>query len=550
MNVLLTITDLFRWLYLRLGVDYEQLRAIVGVKLMMDNRRQVIGYTKNKKEPTNVFVWTLFFYALFGVFIALAIATVPSFMLGMVIFFSYIMAMISMTLITDFSSVLLDTSDNTIILPKPIDGRTLFAARTTHIILYLGQLAIGSAVFPAIVVFWQHGVILFLFFLLALLLAVVTAVILTNGFYLLLMQFASEEKLKNIINYFQIFMAILIMGGYQILPRIMERLDLDNFVFEIQWWNFLLPPIWMAGAMEAVHENLFDINHIVLTSIAVSFPVLGSIVVNNYLSPVFNRKLGAMGSSAEPQSKEKIEKGSFPDRLGSWFTTSPVERGAFDMIYKILGRDRKIKLKIYPAFGYILIFGFIFMLKGKEDISTTLHHLPETHFHILLIYLSFMVLQVTLFEIPYSDDFKASWIYFSAPLESPGEILSGTVKAIFVKLFIPAYLVISMVILYIWKVGAVADLVFGIPNNFLMLTLLASLSRRHLPLSMAPSLRGQAGNFVRTVLTLIATGLLGLVHYALSLKPVLMLIAFPLEIGLIYFVLKSYKKTTWKNITL
>src|SRR6187455_2300058 len=120
MRALLTFTDLFRWLYIRLGVDYEQLRAIVEVKLMMDNRRQVIAYTsKNKKEPANVFVWTLFFYALFGVFVALALATVPSFILGMIIFFSYIMVMISMTLITDFSSILLDTSDNTIILPKP-----------------------------------------------------------------------------------------------------------------------------------------------------------------------------------------------------------------------------------------------------------------------------------------------------------------------------------------------------------------------------------------------------------------------------------------------
>src|SRR5690349_23488897 len=116
MKGLLRFTDLFRWLYMKLGIDYEQLRSIVEVKLMMDNRRQVVAYTtKNKKEPSRVFLVALLFYALFGVFISLAIATVPSFMLGMVIFFSYIMVMISMTLITDFSSVLLDTSDNTII---------------------------------------------------------------------------------------------------------------------------------------------------------------------------------------------------------------------------------------------------------------------------------------------------------------------------------------------------------------------------------------------------------------------------------------------------
>ena len=70
----------------------------------------------------------------------------------MIVFYTYIMVMISMTLITDFSSILLDTSDNTIILPRPVDSRTLFAARLTHILLYLGQLGLGLTVIPAIVV--------------------------------------------------------------------------------------------------------------------------------------------------------------------------------------------------------------------------------------------------------------------------------------------------------------------------------------------------------------------------------------------------------------
>jgi len=231
---LLKFLDLFRWLYRRLGIDYEQLRSIVGIKLTMDNRRQLVAYRrKNNEEPGNAFMMTLLIYGFFGAFVALSLYFIPSFVLSLIVFFSYIIVMVAMTLITDFSSILLDTSDNTIILPRPVSGQTLFAARLTHILLYLGQLAIGLTIFPALVVIIKYGFLLFAVFLLAVALSVLTAVFVTNAFYLLVMQFASEEKLKNIINYFQILMAVLIMGGYQILPRIMERMDIASYEFEI-----------------------------------------------------------------------------------------------------------------------------------------------------------------------------------------------------------------------------------------------------------------------------------------------------------------------------
>src|SRR5688500_10687169 len=200
-------------------MDYVQLRAIVATKLTMDNRRQLVAYRRRSKaEPGNTFIMTLVFYSIFGGFVSLAVVNIPSFVLSMIVFFTYIMVMVSMTLITDFSSILLDTSDNTIILPRPVDSRTLFAARLTHILLYLSQLALGLSLIPAIVVLVQHGGWILLAFLVLIGLAIVTSVVITNALYLLLMQFTSEEKLKSIINYFQIVMAIFIMAGYQILP--------------------------------------------------------------------------------------------------------------------------------------------------------------------------------------------------------------------------------------------------------------------------------------------------------------------------------------------
>ena len=149
-KLLLQLLDLFSWAFRIARIDYDKLRAIVATKLTMDNRRQMVGYLrKGKKEPSQTFGLALLFYVALGGSIAFAMYIIPSFIHSMLVFFTYIMVMISMTLITDFSAILLDTSDNTIILPRPVDSRTLFAARQIHILLYLGQMAVALSVIPA-----------------------------------------------------------------------------------------------------------------------------------------------------------------------------------------------------------------------------------------------------------------------------------------------------------------------------------------------------------------------------------------------------------------
>jgi hypothetical protein len=549
-KILLTVLDAFAWIFRLLGADYEQVRAIVAIKIVMDNRRQLVTFQKKAKESGNTFWQTVFVYILLGLFIGFLLSAIPSFRFAMTVFFSYLMVMIVMTLITDFSSILLDTSDNTIILPRPVDGRTLFVARATHIMLYLGQLALGLSIVPCLVVFFMHGWAVLLAFCAGVVLAILTAMFITNAFYLLVMQFSSEEKLKNIINYFQIIMAVAVMGSYQILPRMMGRFTGEFFEFSLNAWSFLIPPLWMAGALEMVKLHVFDGLHLGLTACALIVPFAGMYAVNTYLTPIFNRKLSALSGGVDGSKTKKVvvQNATLPSRR--WFTASSVEQGAFDVVSKLLSRDRKIKLKIYPAYGYVLILGFIFIFRSKDSLESTLAHLSESNYHLVLIYLMFMVQQVACHEIPYSDDFKASWIYFSAPLAAPGEILSGTIKAIFVRLFVPGYAAISVIVLYVWGWRVWPDLLFGLFNNMIMVLLLVTISKRYLPFSMAPSLRTQSGNLVRGLLTGLMIGVLGLIHYGVTYMPVLLWAAIPAQLVLIYFAHRDYQQTPWEQLTL
>lgn len=545
--------DLLSPLIRSLRVNYPQLRAIVSIKLTMDNRRQIISYRrKNENETSHSFLRTLFFCLVFGGFVSLAMAGIPSFLLSMLMYFSYIMVVVSMTLITDFSSILLDTSDNTIILPRPVDSRTMFAARLTHILLYLAQLTIALTLIPSIVVGVRYGLTFFITFEISTILAVITAVLFTNFLYLLILQFSSEEKLKNVINYFQIVMAVFIMGGYQVLPRIANRMNLNEYDIQLTWWSAFIPPAWMAGTMEMVYIKQFDSSHIIFSVLSLAVPLAGFYIMSTFLIPIFNRKLGVMGTATASATRAEsgLQSGEFVKKISRWFTTDPTERGSFETIFRILGRDRKIKLKIYPTFGYIIVFGFIFIFNGKEDLITVWNNLPETKYHLLLIYLAFMIVQVAIFEIPYSDDYKASWIFSSSPIQTPGEVLLGTLKAIFARLFLPAYIAVCIVVVAIWGVDAIDDIIFGLFNNCLMLLVIAFVGDRHLPVSMPPNLRNQTGTFVRNVIMLIVTGAIGAVHYLLAKTNSYVLLGLPVQLVLIYFLQQAYRRTSWEKITL
>jgi ABC-2 type transport system permease protein len=547
-RVLLFIVGLFRKPFEYLGVDFLQLKAIVGTKLTMDNRRNVVAFGQQKaKEQSNRFWVMLLTYGFLGVFVAFAIIGFPSFIIGMAVVHSFLMVMICMTLISDFSSVLMDTSDNTIILPRPVSSRTLVAARITHITLYVGQITLGLILAPFFATAFKYGIGMSFLLLLTTSLSVVFIVVFTNGFYLFLMRIATEERLKSIINYFQIIITVAIMGGYQIFPRMMGNDFVRQADLDLSWWFVLAPPLWMAGFLDLIHSHATDSIHVTLSLLAILIPAGGIYVMNKFLAPLFARKLADLGTPSEiTTTNESKSKTGF--RMANLITKPGLERAAYEMVSTLTSRDRKLKLKIYPGIGYVFIMTFVYLFRGKNSIQIMWNDLPYSSTYIFLLYASFFVVQTALFEVSYSDEFRASWIFGSSPIEKPGEILSGTWKAILIKFFVPVYLVFAVLILLVWKINSIDDIVFALASNVLLFLITVKISSKHLPFSMEATARKQAGNFMRVMLILVALALTGTVHYLLAKIPYALWVGVPLIVTAVYFFYKSYRDTPWADV--
>ena len=551
----LKILDLLKPIYKWQGVDFNQLRAIVGIKLEMDNRRApAFKMNQSEKQHSGAFLLALFLYTLFGAFISAIIAYVPSIVFSFSIYHSYLMVMVTLTIISDFSAVLLDTSDNTIVLPRPITPKTFYAARTTHILLYIGQISFGLAIVPIVVTFFVYGPIVGVATIFTSILIIVFSVAITNGLYLLIMRFTSEERLKSIINYFQITMAVVMMGGYQILPRMLNSKSLENVATDLEWWAVFIPPMWMTGVIKLVSDLSVEWIYLTTAFLAIAVPIGSWKAINKYLTPYFTSKLADLGTSSVPQLQERKEasKKSFISSLTEWIAKPGLERAAFSLVNMAFSRDRKLKLRIYPAIGSFVIIAIVLMMqsskKGDLSLMEYIQSLQGTEKHLIVIYTCIYVLITASFEINFTDEFKASWVYLSAPIKKPGEILSGTLKAILVKFFLPIYGIASVIVLLIWREKAVVDLIFGMQSCILLMVIMAIIADKHLPLSMAPTARNQGGSIARGIITMLIIGVVATGHYFLTKFDLLLWLACPAVLGCCYFVLRLYRNIEWEEI--
>ena len=106
------------------------------------------------------------------------------------------------------SSVMLDIRDRVILLSRPVDARTAGAVKLVHIFIYLSTIAAASTLLPIIAVTVSKGWLGGLVFLCEIILMMGMILSMTAGVYAFVMRFWDGEKLKDMITYVQIALAI------------------------------------------------------------------------------------------------------------------------------------------------------------------------------------------------------------------------------------------------------------------------------------------------------------------------------------------------------
>lgn len=530
---LLKFLDKFKGLYTRVGVDYEKMRIILKIKLTLDRRRtSTIMGSSNKKdeESENSFVYALIIYGIIGAFIGIIILSSSNAMFSFSIAFGMFMFFVLTSFISDFSNVLLDVRDKNVIGTKGVNNKTIAAAKVTHICYYIFLISLALS-WLSIIGMFRFGILTGILFLGELIVADILMIVITALIYLFILRFFNGEKVKDIINFVQIALTIVMTIGYQFLGRMFNVFDL-NIVYKSRIWNLLLPPMWFAAPLYAVNGG--EINKIIIMLITLAFivPIIAIILYLKNISK-FEDSLSKL-NSVRNNEKEK-SKGVFY-RFGRWTCRNNEEKATYNLSVSVMKREREFKLKAYPNLGFIIIFPILFIFiftnnyEGIESIPLSMS---------LNIYWFILMIPSILMTLQYSNDYKAAWIYESVFIKDTANIYRGAYKALIVNLLLPLYLVESVIFTVIFGIQVLGILIIVFIFLLIFIATEHIIGKLSLPFTTKAGVVNNGSNLLNILLGMILVGIAATINYFL-LSNIIALIVY--GIALVIVALFMWRK--------
>ncbi len=539
----------FRWFITKSGADYEQFISILKLKLTIDDRRSQ-GLNSNKKASVENAILKqsisqIFIGLMFGMMLLMLKSEFTFFYLAHIV----LMVMMAMLIISDFTTILFDTSENTIIQPLPINGNTISLARNAHVFLYLGLIAFNISIVSMLIAVVKFGILSAVFFIFSIFLNVLFTLFLANILYLGIMHIASGEQLKNLMMYFQIVIAVIFMGGYQIGVNFIGKSQLMNMSISIDWYTFLIPPAIFSGMIEAFTKSVYDLNHLIFIAEALILPFATAFVTTKYLTPVFNRKLLNLeqGDRATKVKTSSGKTGLYFKIVSGIFVKQKEEKAAFQLVWRMSGYERLFKQSFFPSLAYVLIMVAMQFFKKDQNLTK----IASSSRYLILLY-SFLLVSFTLStSILMGNNRQIDWMFKILPTNSPADYFKGFIKAVFVRFFVPFYVLLSIGVVAFWGVKVIPDVIIASLVIYMCTLIIFYLQQPLFPFSQAKA-ASQGGKAIASVFGLmIIAFLLGGLHYLVAKWNVFGLVGLAaLYITAIIIINKKlvYKLIVWKKI--
>ncbi len=545
-------------LYTRMGVNVNHLKAILTTKLMMDDRRpnsfQQMQQKRRKKTISTATLSTMLMALIAGGLFAFISALLDNTLTKFTIYFSFYITFLASILIADFTSVLIDVRDSYIILPKPVTDRTFVLSRLLHIFIHVCKIVLPMALPGAVIFVINYGAWAIAAFAPMVLTATLFTIFLINACYILILKITTPQKFQNIISYIQIAFAIFFYACYQLVPRMMGRfsgLDISRGKAII-----LLPPFWFAGGWQQIYSPANSIQLWCCLLLSFAVPLFSLWLVIKYFAPAFNQKLAMIGGgTTEGTALNKVVKkekstSSYSQRLAGLITRHGAERSGFIFTWKMMLRSRDFKMKVYPAIGYMIVILVLmfFNMRGLTLNDISLQDDKGRIAILIVIYFSNLLLVSALGQITLSDKFKAAWVFFTAPVDVPGKILSGAIKAAISQFFFPVAAVTLIALISLAGISVIPNALFGICNELLITGVSAYFIADKLPFSSPQSIRSSSKGMLRVFSVMIIGSLLAVLQYILyKITPVIIILTI-LSAVASWMVFDSIKKYTWKKV--
>lgn len=507
----LKILDLFRPLFEAFGVEYEKMRLIVNMKLTLDKRKN------NSSENKNSLMQSVILYLIIGLVASRIIVMPLDIMTKMTVLFALIFVMLLTCFITDFSSVILDTYDRHIIGITDVKDITLNMAKIVHIVIYISIMSFSISAFSILMILMAYNIGFCLLFILCMILMDFLLIMMTSVIYYLLIKIFKGEKLKDVLNLFQIFMILVFSIMYYLITSSLSDIQI-NYTFSIKAYDLFIPFMWFASLFCVAFYGKIETLYIIMSILGIIVPIL-SIFIYIKLTPAFERNLEKLEQVSYNEKDSKTKK-SFVSKLGNKICKNNEEKSFFEFIYTNLSRDREFKTRVYPTLASGIIMPLVLLIVTYDRSMSIMEYLKSlsTTNNFLNIYLAVILLQNCILLLKYSKEYEASFIYDVLPISKKKNIYSAEFKVIIIKLFLPVFIIIGIPYLILFKSKFIVHLLIAFVSTIFISMGTFRVNNKSLPFSEDYAVTANTSNFLNIIKSIGFVGVAVLLHYLIILK--------------------------------
>jgi hypothetical protein len=345
-------------------------------------------------------------------------------------------------------------------------------------------------------------------------------------------------------------------GSYQLIPRLTSEATMREVDLSSNNWLWIAPSYWFALAFQGLSTLNTGVRYFLAVALSIVVPISSIYVVIKYFAPSFNQKLLLVNTSNSEQAtngmkdkKVKSTTSAYVHAVARWFSKKGAERMSFLLCWKMTSRSKDFKLKVYPSIGYMIVMLFIPFLRDNDEFRTLDKSSEMMPFLFIgIIYFSSFLMMLAIQQLTYSDKYKAAWIYFSAPIQSPGELIKGALKAAMIKFYMPVVVLVSAAALIVVGPTLLPNLLLGLVNEVLICSLITYLTIKELPFSVQQSNNLKTGGLIKGLFMLIIPSIVALFHFLIyKITPVVYIFIILSAIAT-WLVQGSINNISWKKI--
>ena len=490
-----------RRVFAAIEVDFDQWLALTKTAVRVDLRSSSFmrAQTNAQVRAAGALIGQFIFYTLMGGFVAAFVWFSPDTFLSATALLTYVMFMVGTAALLDHNAVIVSPGDHAILGCLPVTSRTYFAARLTNVLIYTTIMTTLFAYLPVASFFLRWGAGRGLASLFAVYAASTTVALTMVVAYASLLRVIGPMRIKRALSYVQFAFSFIVYGGYFAMMQFTSKSMLAGMTVHKTAWLLLLPPTWFASYVDiaAGHVSWME-----LAPAAASLVLMTAIVValGGRLSLDYAERMGALASATSAAAARRSR------ARRAWLFTSGEARAVSLLIRSQFANDMKFRmgvLAIIPLTVIYLIMGISSEGSIGDPFTATRGDSGQALRMVSIAMLMFpAMLKMNLTR---SDAFRASWVFFSCPVDRTAMVRAAK-NVLVVGFLLPYLLVVAVVLAFLSSYRlhlAIHLLIVGLLSHLVLQ--IVTLLEPELPFSK-PTQKGRSSTRIFALMAVVGVG--------------------------------------------